>query len=52
MDQDDWRLLNDVEHLRGRYLNPTDGEDICKRAPHLKHCAFCWDQVEDNYHQW
>lgn len=28
VEQDDWRLLNDVEPLKGQYLNPTDGEEI------------------------
>ena len=28
IDKNDWRLLNDVDHLRGAYINPTDGEEI------------------------
>ena len=51
VEQDDWRLLNDVEQLKGQYLNPTDGEDIFNNAPHLKHCIFCLDSVNDYRHQ-
>ena len=52
-DTEDWRLLNDVEFLKDEYLNPTDGEEIMKHAPHLRTCAFCWDQVhDDRYERW
>lgn len=36
IEKDDWRLLNDVEYLMDKYINPTDGEEITKHAPHLK----------------
>ena len=42
IDKNDWRLLNDVDHLRGTYINPTDGEEICQNAKHLDHCVFCY----------
>lgn len=51
IEKDDWRLLNDVEYLKNKYINPTDGEEITKYADHLKSCIFCWDKVEDNPHQ-
>ena len=52
IEKDDWRLLNDVEYLMDKYINPTDGEEITKHAPNLKTCIFCWDQVRDTHHQW
>lgn len=52
VEKDDWRLLNDVEYLRKANINPTDGEEICRHAPHLKHCEFCLEPVQDNLHQW
>ncbi len=45
VEKDVWRLLKDVGYLKGIYVNPTDGEEICKHAPHLKHCKFCWEPV-------
>ncbi len=51
VEKDDWRLLNDVDDLHGIELNPTDGEDICENAPHLKHCIFCLDLVNDDRFQ-
>ena len=51
-EKDDWRLLNDVTYLRKAYINPTDGEEMCKHAPHLKRCEFCFEPVQDNIHQW
>lgn len=48
----DWRLFNDVEYLKKAYINPTDGEEICRYAPHLKRCEFCLEPVHDNLHQW
>lgn len=33
-------------------INPTDGEEITQYAKHLKKCIFCWEEVEDNPHQW
>ena len=50
--EDDWRLLNDVEYLKSKYMNPTDGEEIIKHVPYLKKCIFCWDKVQDSPHQW
>lgn len=44
--KDDWRLLNDVAYLKGKYLNPTSGGEISSKAPHLKKCVFCWDEVD------
>lgn len=52
IEKDDWRLLNDVEHLKKAEINPTDGEEICKYAPKLKYCGFCLTPVQDNFHQW
>ena len=51
IDKNDWRLLNDVNHLRGAYINPTDGEEICQNAKHLNHCVFCYDTVYNDRHQ-
>ena len=50
--EEDWRLLNETEHLRGRELNPTDGEELSLHAPRLKICAFCWDPVCNDPRQW
>lgn len=52
IEKDDWRLLNDVEYLKNKEINPTDGEEIAKHAPYLKKCIFCWNKVQDNPHQW
>ena len=51
IDKNDWRLLNDVDHLRGAYINPTDGEEILQNAKHLDHCVFCYDAVNNDRHQ-
>lgn len=51
-EKDDWRLFNDVEYLHGKYLNPTDGEEIVQHAPDLKMCIFCLEKVKDSPHQW
>ena len=45
IDKNDWRLLNDVDHLREAYINPTDGEEILQNAKHLDHCVFCYDRI-------
>ena len=50
-EKDDWRLLNDVEHLKERELNPTDGEEIASCAPDLKSCIFCFGKVEGSPYQ-
>lgn len=47
----DWRLLNGVEYLKTAHVNPTDGEEIRKHAPHLKRCEFCLEPVQNNLHQ-
>lgn len=52
-EKDDWRLLNNNgECLKKAYINPTDGEEICKHAPQLRRCEFCFEPVQDNSHQW
>ena len=57
VEKDDWRLLNDIEYLKEKYLNPTDGEEIVKHAPYLKYasylksCIFCFEKVQDSPHQ-
>ena len=50
-EKDDWRLLNDVEYLQDKYLNPTDGEEIVRHAPCLNACIFCWEKVQDSPQQ-
>ena len=50
--KDDWRLMNDVEYLKNKEINPTDGEELAKNAPYLKECIFCWEKVRDNFRQW
>lgn len=52
VEKDDWRLQNDVEHLKKAAIHPTDGEELCKHAPHLKRCEFCFQPVQDTPHQW
>lgn len=52
IEEDDWRLLNNVEYLKRKAINPTDGEEIWIHAPHLKKCVFCWEPVNDNPRQW
>ena len=49
--QDDWRLLNDTEHLKNKALNPTDGEEITQYAEYLEMCIFCGEKVQDTPHQ-
>ncbi|MDE6924087.1 MAG: hypothetical protein K2P59_02340 [Acetatifactor sp.] len=47
-EKDDWRLeVKDAESLKSECINPTDGEEIVKYAPHLKSCFFCWEEVRD-----
>ncbi len=52
IEKDDWRLLNDVEYLKNKEINPTDGEEITAHAPYLKKCIFCLDIVQDDPRQW
>lgn len=51
-EKDDWRLSHNVEFLKKAELNPTDGEEICRHASHLKFCEFCLEPVQDSPHQW
>lgn len=39
-EEKDWRLLNDVEYLIEAEINPTDGEEIIKKATNLNNCIF------------
>lgn len=50
IEKDDWRLLNDVEHLYNKEINTTDGEEIFQHMPELKKCIFCWKTVENTRH--
>ena len=50
-EQEDWRLLNDAGYLKGKALNPTDGEEITMHAPYLQQCVFCFEKVQNSYHQ-
>ena len=43
---DDWRLLNDVEYLKGKCINPTSGAEILHKTKNLKKCVFCWDEID------
>ena len=52
IEKDDWRLLNDIEHLKNKCMNPTYGEEIVKYAPYLRKCMFCCNKVQDNPHPW
>ena len=53
VEKDDWRLqINDVEYLKNKYINPTDGAEITEHMPYHKKCVFCWDKVENTHHQW
>lgn len=40
IEKDDWRLLNDVEYLKGKSINPTSGAEISHKAKYLKKCLF------------
>lgn len=48
IDKEDWRLLNEVQHLKNQEVDPVDGEDIIEHLPRLKYCQFCWDKVADD----
>ena len=52
IEEDDWRLLNDVEYLKNAYINPTDGEEIVRHASHHKSCIFCLEKVQNTPYQW
>jgi len=49
--KDDWRLRNDVKHLEGMSVNPTDGEAITLHMEDNRECTFCWRKVSDNPHE-
>lgn len=49
VEKKDWRLLNDVWHLKGQSINPTDSEELHIHMPQLKHCAFCWCEMKDTF---
>lgn len=52
VDKNDWRLLHsDVERLKMICINPTDGEEINRNTPYLKHCVFCLEPVQNSPHQ-
>ncbi len=51
VEKDDWRLLNDAAYLKNADTNPTDGEELCRHAPHWKRCEFCLQLVQDTSHQ-
>ena len=51
IEKKDWRLLNDVEYLKNKAINPTDGEDITQYVKYLKKCIFCWEEVKDTPYQ-
>lgn len=44
--------MNDVKCLKKAYINPTDGEEICKYASHLERCEFCSELVRNSPYQW
>lgn len=51
IERDDWRLLNDVEFLKNKEINPTDGEEIKNHVPYLKKCQIIKDgDVSDRSH--
>lgn len=52
IEKDDWWLRDDVEYLKNKEINPTDGEEITQYAKRLKKCIFCWEEVQDTPHQW
>lgn len=48
IDKNDWRLLNDVQHLTNQEIDPVNGEDIIEHLSDLEKCRFCWDKANDN----
>lgn len=44
---DDWRLLNDTESLRGKYLDPASAENVRRHLPQITRCALCYDRITD-----
>lgn len=46
VEKDDWRLFNEVESLKDQSFNPTSGAEIFSKAPRLKKCIFCWDEID------
>ena len=45
VEKEDWRLLNDVQHLSSQCIDPVDGEDIIEHLPKITKCQFCWDKI-------
>lgn len=43
----DWRLLNDIDNIKGEYLVAMTGNEIIELYPELKHCTLCWDKVSE-----
>lgn len=41
----DWRLLNDVDFLKGQYLEPLTSNEMLELFPNLNHCVFCWEKA-------
>ena len=52
IEKDDWHLLNEVEYLKNKEINPTDGQNIIKHVNYLKKCIFCYEEVQDTPYQW
>lgn len=46
IENNDWRLMNEIEHLYNQEVDPTDGEELIEHLPNLKKCVFCLDMVE------
>ena len=40
IEKDDWRLLKDVEFIRGQYLDPVSSNEIIEHLFELEHCLF------------
>ena len=45
IENNDWRLQQELEHLKGKSVNGTDGEEIVSHTKHLTACIFCREQV-------
>lgn len=43
--ENDWRLLNQVEHLQGQSIDKTDAETLSLHLPALTECVFCWRKI-------
>ena len=51
METEDWRLLGDVEFLKGKNIEPVCGDDLGQYRPNLKRCVFCLDEVKPRERQ-